>query len=136
MIVFLTACDTYNENDHSLPVPDTFSGRVVDESGNGISGVVVDAFIHSARRGIGPEGVPRDRIARFVKSETDSIGKYSFDFRPELKKIAAEFPSYTPVLYRTFGVKINGFKEIEIKFVGDTNFVVKKSELQPSHSQP
>ena len=88
--LFLTfctaACHSYNENDHSFSVPATFEGKVIDENSKGLIGVKVEVLIRSNQHGVGPDGVPKDRLKRRITSESDANGRYFFDFRSESKK--------------------------------------------------
>ena len=136
LILCAAACSKYNENDHSMPVPETFEGRVVDQNGIGLRGVTVETLIRSNQHGAGPDGVPKDRLARRIAAESDENGRFLFDFRSETKKIAADFPSYTPVVDRFFAIKVKGFEYVYIKYFGNSTFVVKKSELRSEIVKP
>lgn len=130
------ACDTYNENDHSIPIPETFEGKVIDENSKGLIGVRVEVLIRSNQHGVGPDGVPKDRLKRRITSESDANGRYFFDFRSESKKIAADFPSFTAVIDRSFAIKVKGFEYVFVKFDGNTTFMVRQSELLPEGKKP
>ena len=119
-----------------MPVPETFEGRVVDQNGIGLRGVTVETLIRSNQHGAGPDGVPKDRLARRIAAESDENGRFLFDFRSETKKIAADFPSYTPVVDRFFAIKVKGFEYVYIKYFGNSTFVVKKSELRSEIVKP
>lgn len=128
----IAACYSYNESDYSIPLPETFEGKITDEKGDVLTDVTIVAFIKTKYQGVGPEGAIRDRIARYARSTTDSMGRYSFDFRAESKKIAIDYPAEAPVLYRYFRIHVNNEEYVRVKFVGDTTFVVKKSLLRPA----
>ena len=130
LILCAAACHKYDENDHSMPVPEIFEGKVVDQNGIGLRGVTVETLIRSNQHGAGPDGVPKDRLARRIAVESDENGRFLFDFRSESKKIAADFPSHTPVVDRFFAIKVRSFEYVYIKFFGDTTFVVNRSDLR------
>ena len=126
------ACYSYDENDYSIPLPETFEGKVIDEGGAALSEVTLVAFIKTRYQGVGPEGTVRDKIARYARIKTNSNGEYLFDFRAESKKIADEHPAEAPVLSRYFRIHIDDEEYVRVKFVGDTTFVVRKSHLRPN----
>ena len=132
LVSCIAACYPYDENFYSFPLPETLEGKIVDEGGNFLGAITIEAFIYSANKGVGPEGTVRGKISRFIRIKTNSNGQYMFDFRAESKRLANDHPTEAPILSRYFHIHINNEEYVRVKFVDDTTFVVKKSHLRPN----
>ena len=132
----LIACSKTDESYYSVPLPKTLNGRIVDENGKSMSGVIVYASIITVYDGYFRQRIPREEIVRYLKFKTDAGGQFSFDFTEESKKIVSKYPLERPVLAKGLTIKVNGYKYKSFEFPEDSVIVIKKADLVPLKGNP
>ena len=136
LVPSVAACTKTDESYYSVPLPETLNGRILDENGKSMSGVMVYASIVTVYDGYFWQRAPREQIVRYLKYKTDAGGQYSFDFTAESKKIVIEYPLERPVLAKGLTIKVKGYKYKSFGLPEDFVIVVKKADLVPLNVNP
>ena len=136
LVLSLAACAKTDESYYSVPLPETLNGRIVDEKGNSMSGLIVYAEIVTVYDGYFWQRMPREEIVRYLKFKTDAGGQYSFDFTEESRKIISEYPLERPVLAKSLTIKVKGYKYKYFGLPEDSVLVIKKADLVPLKGNP
>jgi hypothetical protein len=110
----LVAC-----NEASIPIPDQISGQVVEQlDGSAIPFADIEVYIFEKRllNFPGPEGMPKDRIARFVHTQTDLSGRFVLNLHQVKAEISKTHSGKEAAMSKLILIKGRGYKEFHATY--------------------